>query len=587
MHLSSANEELTWKGIAVSDGIAEASVHILRDAFDEPVQVAISAEQVNVELQRLDEALHATRTEILELQRRMAEYEGESDAADIFETHLLLLDDVSVLEHVRRTVRNKLLNVDAVYHQLMRKHIDALRGVDDPYLRERYIDLKDITQRVMRHLRGEQRADLNFDQPVIIVAHDLTPSDAVALDRSRVAGFAIEAGSANSHVAIIARSLGVPAVVRMLGICNEVHSGEKIVLDGTEGLLIQRPSASTRTRYQQIEAQMEAQEDLLEACCHDPATTQDGRTIRVGANAEFADELEFVMESGAEEVGLFRTEFGYLEEPDASEEMLSDFYTDVVKKVSPRLVIFRTLDLGGDKIDPLLAATPEPNPFLGWRGIRVSLGRVEFFKRQVRALLRASCHGPIGIMFPMVSGVEEVRAAKAIVQECRTELEAAGFCVQEKIEIGAMIEVPSAACTADLIATEVDFLSLGTNDLIQYSIAVDRLNERVADLYQATHPGVLRLIQMVCDAGRRTGVRICMCGEMAGDIELTPLLVGMGLDELSVTTGQVPRVKQAIRKLSQQDCIQLTDQVMRMSCPHEIRRASLALAERAYAELVL
>jgi phosphotransferase system enzyme I (PtsI) len=586
MHVHNSTEELTWEGIAVSDGVVEAIVHVLRDAFDEPAQVCISADEVNSQLQRLDEALHATRTEILDLQRCMAAHEQDADAADIFETHLLLLDDVSVLEHVRRTVRNKLLNVDAVYYQLMRKHIDALRGVDDPYLRERYIDLKDVTQRMMRHLRREQRTDLSFDQPVIIVAHDLTPSDTVAIDRSKVAGFAIEAGSANSHVAIIARSLGVPAVVRLAGICNELHTGERIILDGLEGLLIQRPNAETISRYELIEAQQEAQDDLLEECCHDPATTKDGRTIRVGANAEFADELDFVLESGAEEVGLFRTEFGYLEVPDASEEMLSEFYTNVVKKISPRLVIFRTLDLGGDKLDPLLAASPEPNPFLGWRGIRVSLGRVDFFKRQIRALLRAGCHGPIGIMFPMVSGVEEVRAAKAIVQECREELASAGVCVPEKWEIGAMIEVPSAACTADLIADEVDFLSLGTNDLIQYTIAVDRLNERVADLYQATHPGVLRLIKNVCDAARDKGVRVCMCGEMAGDVELTPLLVGMGLDELSVTTGQVPRVKQAIRKLSGADCVKLAERVARMACPHQIRSASLELAEQAYAELV-
>jgi phosphoenolpyruvate-protein phosphotransferase (PTS system enzyme I) len=578
--------EQTIKGTPVSDGVAEAVVHVLRDHFDEPEEEHINDDDVNAELQRLDEALHATRLEILELQRRMADREGESGAADIFDTHLLLLDDVSVIDHVRKTVRTKQLSVDYVYHKLMRKHIDALRGVDDPYLRERYVDLKDITQRVMRHLRGEQRADLAFDHPVIIVAHDLTPSDTVSLDRTKVVGFAIEAGSANSHVAIIARSLGVPAVVRLAGICNEVHSGERILLDGTEGLLIRCACEDTQARYRDIEAQLEAQEDLLEACCQQPATTVDGHTLRVGANAEFADELEFVLESGAEEVGLFRTEFGYLEEPDASEEMLTDFYTEVVKKMASKLVIFRTLDLGGDKLDPLLAESPEPNPFLGWRGIRVSLGRVEFFKRQVRALLRAGCHGPIGIMFPMVSGVDEVVRAKAIVAECREELRDSGVCVPESYEIGAMIEVPSAACTADLIAKEVDFLSLGTNDLIQYTIAVDRLNERVADLYQATHPGVLRLIQMVCEAGRRTGVRVCMCGEMAGDIELTPLLVGLGLDELSVTTGQVPRVKQAIRKLNRSACVDLASQAMTLSCAQKIRDASLSLAEAAYAELV-
>jgi phosphoenolpyruvate-protein phosphotransferase (PTS system enzyme I) len=579
-------DELIWRGTSVSEGIAHAQVHVLKDKFDEPADEVIDADQVNSELQRLDEALHATKAEIMELQRTMALRDGESNAADIFDTHLLLVEDPSIIDHVRRTVRNKLRSVDSVYYILMRKHIEALRGVDDPYLRERYIDLKDITKRVMRHLRGEQRTDLSFDQPVIIAAHDLTPSDTVSLDRSRVMGFITETGSANSHVAIIARSLGVPAVVRVSGICNELHSGDTILLNGTDGLVIQNPSPSSLARYQELQAEQQAEEDLLDACCHQPATTLDGHTIAVGANAEFADELEFVIQSGAEKVGLFRTEFGYLEEPNASEEYLTAFYTEVVEKLAPRKVIFRTLDLGGDKLDPLLAESPEPNPFLGWRGIRVSLGRIDFFKRQIRALLRAGCQQQIGIMFPMVSGVEEVIAAKKIVAECYAELQAAGMCVPEQYEIGAMIEVPSAACTADLIAAEVDFMSLGTNDLIQYTIAVDRLNERVADLYQATHPGVLRLVKMVCEAGRRQGVRTSICGEMASDIELTPLLLGLGLDELSVTSGQVPRVKQAIRQLKREDCEALAHQAMQLNCPHAIRRASLTLAEHAYDDLV-
>ena len=577
--------ERLWRGLPVSSGVAEAVVHVLKDEFDEPAERAIEQDEVDSELVRLDDAIAATKNEILALQHSIEE-RGDGTEADIFETHLMLLEDITVLDHVRKTVRNKGLSVDFVYYKLMRRHMEALRGVNDPYLRERFIDIKDITQRVMRHLRGEQRAELSFDQPVIIVAHDLTPSDTVQLDRSKVMGFAIETGSMNSHAAIIARSLGMPAVVRLHGLCDEVHTGEHVLLDGSEGLFIQRPSPETLARYRQIEARTEAQEDLLQALASQPAVTLDGREICVGANAEFVDELDSIEESGAEEVGLFRTEIVYLEDPDASEEALSELYIEVVQRLTPRLVIFRTLDLGGDKLDPRLAEEPEPNPFLGWRGIRVSLGRKDFFKRQLRALLRASCHGPIGIMFPMISGVEEVRAAKIVLQECREELEREGFAIPEKIQVGAMIEIPSAAVTADLIAPEVDFFSLGTNDLIQYSIAVDRLNERVADLYQSTHPGVLRLIRMVVDAGQRFKVRTCMCGEMAGDVELVPLLVGLGLDELSIACGQVPRVKQAIRKLNQFDCVSLAIEALKLSDAAEIRALSRVLAVEAYPELL-
>ena len=579
------NSERLWRGLPVSSGVAEAVVHVLKDEFDEPAERAIEQSEVDAELVRLDAAIAATKEEILALQKGIEE-RGDGSEGDIFETHLMILEDISVLDHVRKTVRNKGLGVDYVYYKLMRRHMEALRGVNDPYLRERFIDIKDITQRVMRHLRGEHRGELTFDRPVIIVAHDLTPSDTVQLDRSKVVGFAIETGSANSHAAIIARSLGLPAVVRLHGLCDEVHTGEFVLLDGTEGLLVQRPSEDTLTRYRQIEAQAEAREDMLQACAKEPAITLDGRRICVGANAEFVDELDSIDECGAEEVGLFRTEIVYLEDPDASEEALSALYVEVVQRLAPKQVIFRTLDLGGDKLDPRLAEEPEPNPFLGWRGIRVSLGRKDFFKRQLRALLRASCHGSIGIMFPMVSGVDEVIVAKAILQECRVELEAEGLAIPEKIDVGAMIEIPSAAVTADLIAPEVDFFSLGTNDLIQYSIAVDRLNERVADLYQATHPGVLRMIRMVVEAGQKFNVRTCMCGEMAGDVELAPLLVGLGLDELSIASGQVPRVKQAIRKLNQFDCVSLAIEALTLSDPVAIRAMSRVLAERAYPELL-
>lgn len=576
--------EKTWQGTAVSSGVAHAVVHVLKDQFDEPDADPIRPEEAEAELERWRKALDATHREIEALQQVVATEERNAEA-DIFETHLLILDDASIRKQVEKTVREKLICVDAVYYRLMCKHMDALRGLADSYLRERYLDIKDITYRVMRHLRGELLQHPMFDDPVIIVAHDLTPSDTVQLDRSKVLGFAIETGSSNSHAAIIARSLGLPAVVRLHGICDELHSGDPVLLDGDEGLIILNPSQAVLERYRSREQEAEVREDALQETRHQPAVTTDGFTVQVCANAEFVEEMKGIRDSGAEHVGLFRTEFLHLEDPDGSEDWLAGSYIQAVKAMAPGQVIFRTLDIGGDKIDSQLTLEVEPNPFLGWRGIRVSLGRKDLFKRQLRALLRAAAHGPIGIMFPMVSGVEEVREAKRLMHECADELRAEGHALPHQVDIGAMIEIPSAALTADLIAAEVDFLSLGTNDLTQYTLAVDRLNERVSDLYQPTHPAVLRLIAVTVESARRVGVRVCICGEMASDIELTPLLIGMGLDELSVAAGQVARVKHAVRHLNSADCLELTREVTRLTCAADILELSRGMARRQYPEL--
>ncbi|MFM2178592.1 MAG: phosphoenolpyruvate--protein phosphotransferase [Verrucomicrobiota bacterium] len=576
--------EKIWHGTAVSSGVAHAVAHVLKDHFDEPEETPIAAEDVEKELERWHAALEITRHEIEAVQKVMENEQGSSEA-DIFEAHLLLLHDNSILKQVEKTVREKLICVDAAYYRLMCKHMDALRGLADSYLRERFLDIKDVTHRVMRHLRGEMLQHPMFDDPVIIIAHDLTPSDTVQLDRSKVLGFALETGSANSHAAIIARSLGLPAVVRLHNICEELHSGDPVLLDGEEGLLLLNPSEETLEGYRSREAQSDAREDALQLTRHQPSVTLDGCVIKVSANAEFIEEMDAIRDSGAEHVGLFRTEFLHLEDPEGTEDWLAECYTQAVKAMNPGEVIFRTLDIGGDKVDPLAAGETEPNPFLGWRGIRVSLGKQDLFRKQLRALLRSASQGRVGIMFPMVCGVEEVRAARALLDSCASELLAEGYTIPDEIQIGAMIEIPSAALTADLIATEVDFLSLGTNDLTQYTLAVDRLNERVADLYQPTHPSVLRLIQMTVDAARRAGIRVCICGEMASDIDLIPLLIGLGLNELSVASGQVARLKHAVRKLNAQDCQALADEIMKLGAGPEILEKSRSYALKIYPEL--
>jgi phosphotransferase system enzyme I (PtsI) len=489
------------------------------------------------------------------------------------------------LAQVEKRVRVEWLNVDYAYYQLMLKNINALRRMSDPYLRERFLDIKDVTQRVMRHLRGEMLETPMFDHPVIVVARDLTPSDTVQLDRSRVLGFAVETGSAVSHAAIIARSMDVPAVVRLSGISGLLHSGDRVLLDGDEGVLILNPSEQAVDESRVREAAAEKREDVLHARRQEAALTLEGEAVVVGVNGEFLEELPALKDCGAEEVGLFRTEFLHLADPTASEDWLAAAYRQVIESMDPRLVIFRTLDLGGDKVEEGYSAEPEPNPFLGWRGIRLSLGRQDLFKRQLRALLRAGAWSRVGIMFPMVTTVEEVLAAKELLKICAAELEAEKIAAPSELLVGAMIEVPGAALIAGALAQHVDFLSLGTNDLVQYTLAVDRLNDRVADLYQTTHPAVLRLIAMTIESGQGGKVRVGMCGEMAADISLTPLLLGMGMRELSVSTSQVARVKEAVRRLALQECQDLWAKAQRLTHAADIRKLSLQLAESRYPDL--
>lgn len=576
--------DVLCRGIPVSPGVASGIVHVLKDRFDEPEPTPVDPSDVEHELERWHTALAVTRREIQNLQREVGGEQGTSES-EIFETHLLILEDVSIIKEVEASVREQKLSVDFIYYRLMCRHMDALRGLADAYLRERFLDIKDVTQRVMRHLRGELLQQPMFQEQVIIVAHDLTPSDTVQLDRSKVLGFAIETGSTISHAAIIARSLNLPAVVRLGPVSDRVHSGDRVLLDGEEGVLVLRPTDAILSKYRDRKEASEGRHESLTRERFEPAVTRDSVRVTVGANAEFLDEIPAIQDSGAEEIGLFRTEFIYLENPNASEEHLARIYRDVASSITPRKVIFRTLDVGGDKVDPLLVQEPEPNPFLGWRGIRVSLGRKELFTRQLRSILRSAEGNSIGIMFPMVSGVQEVIDAKKIVHECIDEVRAEGGAVPDTVEIGAMIEIPGAAIESEAIAREVDFLSLGTNDLIQYSLAVDRLNDRVASLFHTTHPGVLKLIQLTVQSGAVADARVGICGEMASDVALTPLLVGLGLRELSVAVSQIPRIKHAIRNLDAEACTTMAEQALTFSKPADILEASRKMAREAYPEL--
>ncbi len=584
MPKSPPKQERILRGTPASEGVAHGVVQFIGGNFDEPVERKIAAREVGAELKRFHSAIDASRRDLKEM---IASLEKRADrtARDILEMHLLVLDDPLVTGKVEVCIRDKHEDAETAYYCIARECMEAFNRMPDDYLRERALDIRDVAQRVMRHLRGEAVAHVHDGHPAVFVAHDLTPTETAQLDRTKVLGFAIELGSRTSHTAIMARSLGFPAVVRLHGLLESLHHGDEVLIDGDEGLFIIHPSPQTLADYRKRERIAEKREALLLAESSEPAVTLDGTRITVAANAEFTEELEHIRACGAEGIGLFRTEFIHLESPDATEDQLTKIYSRIVKGLAPALVIFRTLDVGGDKIDAALSGEIEQNPFLGWRGIRVSLAKSDIFKQQLCAILRAGAHGNVGIMYPMVSGVHEVVAANRLLAECRSELQAANIRIPERVQVGTMIEVPSAAAIADLIAPHVDFFSIGTNDLTQYALAVDRVNERVSGLYQPTHPAVLRLIKMVVDAAHHAGIWTGLCGEMAGDITVTPLLIGLGLDELSAASSQVAKIKHAIRKLDIVQCRQLVEQTLLESDPAEIQRIAQEFAERQYAEL--
>ncbi|MDD5200851.1 MAG: phosphoenolpyruvate--protein phosphotransferase, partial [Terrimicrobiaceae bacterium] len=440
----------------------------------------------------------------------------------------------------------------------------------------------------IRHLLGKSTGGMHAqDEPHIIIAHNLTPSDTALLNRSLVLGFATEAGSRTSHTAIMARSLDIPAIVGLHDVTEHVVAGDPLLIDGYRGILIVHPTPATLQEYEAYEKEKDLVDERLELIRDTTSTTTDGINITLSANIELPDEMDDVIENGAEGVGLYRTEFLFLNR-DAfpTEDEQFENYRIVAERSAPHSVIIRTLDIGGDKEMGGLDLPEEENPFLGCRAIRLCLEHPEIFKPQLRAILRASSHGNIRLMYPMISGLGEFRQANGVLEECKSELRNENVSFNEQLDVGVMIEVPSAALSADLLAKEVKFFSIGTNDLIQYTIAVDRVNDRIAHLYKPTHPAILRLIRMVVDAARANGIWTGVCGEMAGDIVLTPLLLGLGIDELSTSPTLVPRVKKAVQSLALTDCQALAEQALRSSTSSDVLQICLDLARSRYDDLV-
>ncbi|HYY14623.1 MAG TPA: phosphoenolpyruvate--protein phosphotransferase [Chthoniobacterales bacterium] len=581
-------EEKRFHGAGVSPGIARGVIHVVRDDLDDVGRYRIEASQIAHEIGRFEAALIQTRVQILEMQQKIAESIGAKDAG-IFDAHLLVVEDRTLIDEVLRKLQSDLCNVEWVFQEVATKYIDTLSRIDDPYLRERALDIQDVMKRVIRNLQGKAPRPLfAMAEPHILVAHNLTPSDTATMHKDRVLGIATDLGSRTSHTAILARSLSIPAIVGLHDVTEKLDTGRFVLVDGTNGLLIVDPTAETLAYYDELESRRIKVVAKLRELRETKSTTRDGRHIVLSANIELPDDVGAVAANGAEGIGLYRTEFLYLNRRTLpSEDEQHATYRKVAERVAPNPLIIRTLDLGGDKLAPgAVEISDELNPFLGWRAIRLCLENTDIFKTQLRAILRASVVGNVKLMFPMISGLDELRRAMSILHECRDELRAGGVGFSEAIECGAMIEIPSAAIASDILAREVDFFSIGTNDLIQYVIAVDRVNERIAHLYEPTHPAVLRLLKMIADAAHANDLWVGVCGEMAGDVALVPLLLGLGMDELSAAAILVPRVKRAVQSLTTTECRELVNEALRLQTASEILGRCLELANQRYGDLL-
>src|SRR5436853_970345 len=581
-------QQIRVGGAGVSPGMACGKIHVVRDDLDDVARYRIAPSQIPDEIGRFEAALIQTRMQILEMQQRIAESIGTKEAA-IFDAHLLVVEDRTLIDEVLRKLETDLCNVEWVFQEVATHYAETLTKIDDPYLRERALDIQDVTKRVIRNLQGKApKTFLALSELHILVAHNLTPSDTASMNRANVLGIATDLGSRTSHAAILARSLNIPAVVGLHDITAKLETGQHVLVDGSDGLLIVNPAPETIAHYAELESRRARVVSQLKQLRTTRSTTRDGRHIVLSANIELPEDVEAVAANGAEGIGLYRTEFLYLNRTTLpTEDEQFETYRKVAERVRPDPLIIRTFDLGGDKLAPgTVDITDELNPFLGWRAIRLCLENIDIFKTQLRAILRASAVGNIKIMFPMISGLEELRHAVSVLDDCRKELHAAKIDIGEKMEVGAMIEIPSAAIASDMLAREVDFFSIGTNDLIQYTIAVDRVNERIAHLYEPTHPAVLRLLKMIADAAHANKIWVGVCREMARDVALIQILLGPGIDELSVGATSVPRVKMAVRSLAVPECEQLVGEVLRLQTSSEILARCLELATKRYGDLL-
>lgn len=559
---SSNKPEIILEGIPASAGVAHGSALVYLQKQLEVPSHSITEEQVEAEIERLDHAILQTRSEITEIRHKVADSLGEGEAA-IFDAHLMVLEDNALIEEVVNAVRTSLTNVEACYNDVAQRYISFFSSMEDEYLRERVSDIRDLSRRLLHNLIGMQKVNLgDLASDSIIVAEDITPSDAADMDRNRLLGLLTDAGGKTSHSVIMARSLRIPAVVGLHDATQRIKTGDHILLDGHEGIVVINPSEERLYKYGKLAKDRRKLDEIYSSVIHESSETQDGTRIALMANIEGVHDMEGFSETGAEGVGLFRTEGVFLRHHGYPNESIQyEEYAAVVRAAGDAPVIIRTLDIGGDKTIGA-ESVEDDHSFMGFRAIRFCLENPVIFKTQLRAILRASAEGKVKIMYPMISGMHELRRANEFLEAAKVELRAKGQAFDEDIEVGAMVEIPSAAVIVDLLAAEADFLSIGTNDLIQYMMAVDRLNDRVAHLYDPAHPAVIRILKAIIEGGRKANVPVSVCGEMAGEPIFLALLIGMGATSLSLATSLLPEVKYLLRNLKMTEAQELVKSVL-------------------------
>lgn len=561
---------MAFKGTGASPGIALGKALVVE--HKELVIEKRTINDVDAEIAKLREAIQVSKTELEKVKEKAAKELGEAEA-EIFGAHLLVLEDPELTGAAEAKIADEKVNADFALNEIKEMFVAMFESMDNEYMRERAADIKDVTNRVLRHLLGIKVVDLSaLDEEVVLVAHDLTPSDTATMNKKMVLGFLTNIGGRTSHTAIMARTLEIAAVVGLTDITENVKDGDFVVFNGDTGEVIINPDEETKAAYAAKKQAFEEEKKALELLKGKESVTLDGRRVELAGNIGTPNDIEGLIKNDAEGVGLYRTEFLYMDSDKLPEEDTQfEAYKAVLEGMSGKPIVIRTLDIGGDKKLDYLPLDEEMNPFLGYRAIRLCLDRTDIFKTQLRALYRASVYGKLRIMFPMISSLEELLQAKEIVKEVQAELDAEGIAYAKDVEIGMMIEVPSAAVISDVLAKHVDFFSIGTNDLIQYTTAVDRMNQKISYLYNQFNPAVLRLIKMVIDNAHKEGKWVGMCGEAAGDQMMIPILLGFGLDEFSMSPISILPARKLITSVNEADMKKFADEVLAMGTAEEIK----------------
>lgn len=560
-----------YNGTGASPGIALGKALVIEHS--ELVIEKRNISNIEEEIQKLENAVKVSKDELTKVKEKALMELGEHEA-EIFEAHLLVLEDPELVDSAISKIRDEKVNADYALNEIKEMFVAMFESMDNEYMRERAADIKDVTNRVLRHILGIKVVDLaGLDEEVVLIAHDLTPSDTATMNKSMVLGFLTDIGGRTSHTAIMARTLEIAAVVGLDDITKKVKDGDYIVFNGDTGEVIVNPDEETKAKYASLKEKFEEYRKSLELLKGQESITTDGRHVELAGNIGSPNDVSGLIKNDAEGVGLYRTEFLYMDKEDAfpSEEEQYEAYKAVLEGMNNKPIVIRTLDIGGDKELPYFEMEPEMNPFLGYRAIRLCLDRKDIFKTQLRALYRASVHGKLRIMFPMISSLEELLSAKEVIKEVLAELDAEKIAYSNDVEVGMMIEIPSAAVISDILAKHVDFFSIGTNDLIQYTCAVDRMNQKISHLYNQFNPAVLRLIKMVIDNAHKEGKWVGMCGESAGDQRMIPILLGFGLDEFSMSPISILPARKLINSLSYAEMQKFGDEVLAMGTAKEIK----------------